>query len=130
MKLICAGSREVEDEDFVHRYLNSLHLHEPITAIVSGLAKGPDSFGKNWALVNGIPVLEFPADWNRYGNAAGPIRNEEMMKVGDALVAFWDGQSPGTKNMISLMRKAGKANLVIIMPSKKIEELDPLGDMF
>lgn len=130
MKLICAGTREVEDEDFVNRYLNSLHLHEPITAIVSGLAKGPDTFGKNWALSKGIPTMGFPADWERYGNAAGPIRNEEMMKVGDALVAFWDGQSPGTKNMISLMRKANKPNIVIIMPLKKTEELDPLGDMF
>jgi hypothetical protein len=52
--------------------------------------------------------LHFPPDWKKYGKSAGYRRNKEMAEVADALVAFWDGKSKGTANMIDLMRKAGK----------------------
>ena len=48
-----------------------------------------------------------PADWERHGKAAGPIRNAEMADVSDALIAFWDGQSCGTKSMIELAKRKG-----------------------
>ena len=51
--------------------------------------------------------LLHPADWNRLGRAAGPIRNEEMAEVSDALIAFWDGKSRGTKSMIEIARRKG-----------------------
>lgn len=49
-----------------------------------------------------LQLNTFPADWNKHGRAAGPIRNEEMAQYADALIAFWDGKSRGTKSMISL----------------------------
>ena len=49
----------------------------------------------------------FPADWEHHGKAAGPIRNAEMAEVADALIAFWDGQSRGTKSMIDLAKRKG-----------------------
>ena len=51
--------------------------------------------------------LLYPADWERHGRAAGPIRNEEMAEVSDALIAFWDGKSRGTKSMIEIARRKG-----------------------
>ncbi len=76
--------------------------------IVSGRAKGPDTFGEWWALVlNGGNIKFFPADW-KLGSKAGFIRNEQMGDYADALIAFWDGKSRGTKHMIEYMMKLGK----------------------
>ena len=47
----------------------------------------------------------FPADWDKYGKAAGYKRNGEMARNADALIAFWDGKSRGTKHMIDLAKK-------------------------
>lgn len=59
-----------------------------------------------------IPVKRFPADWDRHGRAAGPIRNCQMAQYADALIAIWDGKSRGTKNMIDEMNKCGKPVLI------------------
>lgn len=75
--------------------------------IVSGRAKGPDTFGEWWALSHGSPIKFFPADW-KLGPKAGFIRNEQMGDYADALIAFWDGKSGGTKHMIDYMMKLGK----------------------
>jgi hypothetical protein len=75
--------------------------------VVSGHADGADSVGEAYAAKHGIPVadavhddLDFHADWDQHGRAAGPIRNERMAEYGDALLALWDGESPGTRSMI------------------------------
>jgi len=59
-----------------------------------------------WAESHGLPVKRFPANWKEHHKAAGPIRNREMAKYADALVAIWDGESKGTKSMIGLAEKA------------------------
>ena len=56
---------------------------------------------------NNISLMCFPADWNKYGKRAGYIRNEQMAKEADALIAFWDGKSKGTKHMIDIARSKG-----------------------
>ena len=69
---------------------------------------GSRSFA-NYEMLNakemGFHVAYFPADWERYGKAAGYIRNKEMAQNADALVAFWDGESRGTKSMIDLAKE-------------------------
>lgn len=75
--------------------------------IVSGMARGADSMAIEWAVVNFVPVDEYPADWNGRGKRAGYERNERMAQNADALVAFWDGESKGTKHMIDLAFKYG-----------------------
>ncbi len=103
MKLIVAGSRTIQDREIIFKFLDSLKSN--ITEIVSGLAKGPDLIGKEWAEENNIPVKEFPADWCGLGKKAGPIRNCQMGDYADGLVAFWDGKSNGTKHMIEYAKK-------------------------
>jgi len=98
MKTIIAGMRDFHDYPFVEKHLDMLR-HE-ITEVVSGCATGVDALGERWARTNGISIRRFPADWSGQGKAAGPIRNREMADYADALVAFWDGKSKGTKNMI------------------------------
>jgi hypothetical protein len=60
-------------------------------------------------------VERYPADWERYGKSAGYRRNKEMALVAQALVAFWDGESLGTKHMIDIAHKY-KLTIKIFFP--------------
>lgn len=110
MKVIVAGSRDFTDYDKVKEILNK---EENITEIVCGGAKGADTLGEYWAKENNIPIKYFIPDWNRYDRSAGPIRNREMSLYADKLIAFWDGKSRGTKNMIENMKKLNKSYKII-----------------
>lgn len=69
--------------------------------VVSGLADGPDMVGKRWADEYHIDVIGMPANRNGYGESAEAVRNGYMAQVSDALISFWDGASPGTRDMIN-----------------------------
>lgn len=105
MRVIIAGIRTLESAYPVARAIRDSGFH--ITEVVSGGAKGADRFGELHATLFDIPLKKFPADWQTHGKAAGPIRNEEMARYADALIAVWDGKSRGTKNMIETARKHG-----------------------
>ena len=114
MKVIVAGSRTITDKRITWDAIDHARseLDWDIDEIVSGLAKGPDTHGKEYGHLNNILVAEFPADWNRYGRSAGYRRNREMAVYADALVAVHDGQSKGTQHMIDLARNHGLTVLV------------------
>lgn len=106
-KVIVAGGRKFNDYNLLKSKLDAILAEKRKTHqiyIISGMAKGADTLGEQYANENGFTVLGFPAEWNLYGKRAGILRNEEMAKVGDALIAFWDGESPGTKHMIETAR--------------------------
>ena len=105
MKTIIAGSRDIDDVFLVTEAIAKSGFC--ISEVVSGKARGVDSCGEEFAKEFGIPIKEFPADWARYGKAAGAIRNEQMAKYAEALIAVWDGRSPGTKNMIKIAKQLG-----------------------
>jgi hypothetical protein len=115
MKTIIAGSRGFTDYSVLHFFL-SINPWE-ITEVVSGTARGADKLGERYAEENGISVKRFPADWDTHGKRAGYIRNSEMADYADALVAFWDGESRGTKHMIDLADKAGLRVSIVNVPS-------------
>lgn len=75
--------------------------------VLSGMAPGADTLAIDWCVVNWVAWEEWPADWEKYGKRAGIIRNEAMADNADALVAFWDGSSPGTKHMIGAATRRG-----------------------
>lgn len=75
--------------------------------IVHGAARGADTLGADYGKDNLMLVTDFPANWDTYPKAAGPIRNTEMANYADALIAFWDGESKGTKHMIETAKKKG-----------------------
>lgn len=104
MKVIVAGGRDFSDYQLLCRKLDAILSQQNAVQIVCGEARGADSLGRKYAEERGYTILSFPADWNRYGRSAGFRRNEQMAQVADALVAFWDGQSKGTANMIELMK--------------------------
>jgi hypothetical protein len=99
MKTIIAGSRNIEDYRIVKEAIEESQVN--ITEVVSGCARGVDNLGEQWAKQNRIPIKKFPADWKKHNKAAGPIRNTEMAKYGEVLIAIWDGKSKGTHDMIN-----------------------------
>lgn len=68
--------------------------------VLSGAAKGADELGEMWAASKGIPVERYPADRNRFGKSAGPIRNVQVLEKADALICF-DGGGPGSRRIVS-----------------------------
>jgi hypothetical protein len=89
--------------------------------IVSGGARGVDTFGEIYARDNCIKVKVFPADWNTHGKKAGYLRNVQMAEYADALLAIWDGESKGTKHMIDTMKRMNKQVYVVLAPEINTE---------
>ena len=109
-KIIVAGPRDYNNKDFVFAKLDEiLSTYSEEIHIIEGGAAGVDSLSKQYARTNYIPFTEYPADWDRYGRSAGPIRNAEMANDADELIAFVYKQyfSKGTHNMINTARKKG-----------------------
>jgi hypothetical protein len=110
LRLIIAGSRNFEDYQLLESSLDEfIELHslgdpDPGVIIISGLAKGADLLGVQYAKQRGYQVEEFPANW-KLGRSAGPKRNLEMAKSANACIVFWDGVSKGTANMISMANR-------------------------
>ena len=110
LRIIIAGGRDFDNyiklKRDINGYLKDFHYEDfdrgNIT-IISGGAKGADKLGEQYAKELGFKCKIFKANWNKHGKSAGPIRNTEMSKVSDILIAFWDGKSRGTKDMISKM---------------------------
>jgi len=100
IKVIIAGGRDFDDIEGLYEVMDVLYGDIPKVEVVCGMARGADELGAHWAGYAGAPVKKFPADWDKYGKGAGYIRNEHMAQYADVLVAFWDGKSKGTKNMI------------------------------
>lgn len=103
MRIIIAGSRNITNYEYLSLACE-LSSFEPITEVVSGCARGVDRLGEEWAERNGVAIRRFPADWDLYGRSAGVRRNAIMADYADALIALWDGMSPGTLDMISRMK--------------------------
>lgn len=108
MKTIIAGSRSEKRFAQVILAFKATNLPlDAVTEVVSGCADGVDRLGEQWAQMAGIPVKRFPAKWAAYGKAAGRQRNLEMAVYADALIAVWDGKSPGTRHMIQTAERMG-----------------------
>ncbi len=102
MRTIIAGSRGCTNK---LELLQAVHdCGWSITEVISGTASGADQMGEWWANRNSVPCRKMPADWNKYGKSAGYKRNVEMANVADALIAIWDGKSPGTRHMINIAK--------------------------
>lgn len=110
MHIIIAGCRDFNDYsvvekevmNFIGKYIGKLEIE-----IISGGAKGVDALGERFAKEHNLLLKVVPADWKTYGHSAGPRRNEKMARMAGTLIAFWDGKSRGTKNMIETANKFG-----------------------
>ena len=106
MKVAVVGSRNLTVTD-LHRY-----LPQGVTEIVSGGARGIDTCASEYAHQAGLKLTEFLPDYPRYGRGAPLRRNLEIIRYADEVIAFWDGQSHGTRFVIEECRKLGKKVIV------------------
>lgn len=131
MKIIVCGGRNYSNKEYLYQYLTQIHTRKPITMVVHGAARGADKLAGEWAKENNVPVREWPANWNKYGNRAGPMRNRAMLEhekdMGnlECVIAFPGG--PGTKHMIETALTAGvyvadAHNKKLLKPIQYIED--------
>lgn len=125
MRVLVCGSRHFNDKELMADVLKQY----AITEIIEGEARGADRLSRIYGEGRGIPVRCFPADWDKYGRAAGPIRNTQMLTEGkpDLVIAFLgpvavseftsglsdSKYSRGTKNMIDQAKKGGVETVVV-----------------
>ena len=124
MKIAIVGYRNYTDYErfcFIMKEFNVKNA----SMIISGGAPGIDSLAERWALENGFrkridpneiiekELLIYPAEWNKYGKAAGPIRNKFIVDKMDIMIAIPSPTSTGTYNSISLAKQAGKTCYIV-----------------
>ncbi len=107
MRVIVAGNRDFNEKALFNNTMTWLLSPDETSQyieVVSGHCEGADAMGEEFAKHFGLMLKVFPADWDKYGKYAGPRRNKEMAeyasKENGILIAFWDGESRGTRNMI------------------------------
>ena len=105
-RVVVAGSRNFGDYERLSAELDKFLANKKNVVIVSGTARGADRMGEQYAAEHGYKIDQFPAEWGKYHQGAGPIRNLQMVKTADAVVAFWDNQSSGTRNIIDAQDKS------------------------
>jgi len=114
LKILICGSRTFNNYDKLKNSVNNVlkDLRSQGEKIfISGGAKGADTIAEEYALNNDKQFKCFSANWDKYGKRAGVIRNREMLEYlsyGDVVIAFWDGKSKGTKNMVEIAKKSRK----------------------
>jgi hypothetical protein len=111
MRWIITWGRDFDDYEVLKRAAGK--AIRPGDVIISGGAKGADSLGELFAERNNLELERYPAEWDKYGKGAGFRRNHRMSLIADGCLAFWDGKSGGTKNMIENAHKARLTTLVV-----------------
>jgi predicted Rossmann-fold nucleotide-binding protein len=118
MKILVCGGRDFTNKKALYEALDVGSQGAEEVLIIHGGAKGADSLAQQWADEKGWPCQYFPADWDKNGTAAGPMRNQKMLDVGkpDLVVAFPGGR--GTTDMKKRTLKMNMALLEIKCPLK------------
>lgn len=117
MRTIIAGSRDVTDMRHLLIALESARFD--ITSVISGGARDADRLGERWARERNIPLEVMHANWRQHGLKAGMLRNREMARNADALIALWDGESSGTRDMIAVAASRALDVFIYLVPNEK-----------
>ena len=123
MNIVVAGGRDFTNTNVAFNRL-AQHVMNKDT-IVSGHASGADKLGELFARSHNLELKLFPADWEKYGKSAGPIRNRKMAKIADLVIVFWDLESRGTKSMIKETLAYNK-NLIVYDYNGRFIELEKI----
>jgi len=115
VNIAVVGSRNYINKQFIYKVLDKFISNLNLDVIlVSGGARGVDTISKEYAISRNINIIEFKADWNKYGKSAGFIRNADIINKANIVFAFWDGKSSGTKDSINKSIKQNKHLVVYI----------------
>ena len=128
MRVLVCGGRDYADTDTeqaaeIYFAIRDIHEKTPITALIQGGSRGADQCAADLAKELGIKVVTVPADWNKHGKAAGPIRNQRMIDdfKPDLVLAF-----PGGRGTADMVARAKTAGLPIIHPvGQSVQQREP-----
>ena len=102
MKIAIIGSRNLKVENL------EKYLPKDVSEIVSGGARGIDTSAKEYAVKNNIKLTEFLPEYDKYSRIAPLKRNDLIIDYADKVLAFWDGESHGTKYVINKCKQKNK----------------------
>lgn len=124
MRVLVCGGRSLDANGYLDVIAELRELNAkrgPFLLVIHGCASGVDDAAEFWAKQDGIQFLGFRAEWDKYGDAAGPIRNHRMLTSGkpDLVIAFPGGK--GTANMIAQAESAG-IEVLKIQPRKRAQK--------
>lgn len=115
IRITIGGYRKYDNYDVfcknVDAYISETGADE--ITILSGHCSGVDMMAERYAAEKGYCLEVYPAEWDRYGLAAGPMRNQVMVVNSDMVIAFWNGTSKGTRNLIDTAKKLNKILRVV-----------------
>lgn len=109
MKIGVIGSRDFDNYKLLAETLQSFN----ISLIVSGGAMGADALAHKFAVSNVIPFRVFKPNYQKYGRQGPLVRNSEIVKESDFILAFWDGKSKGTFDTICKAKRSGKPYKIV-----------------
>lgn len=107
MRALVYGGRDFKNYKTLWRVLDELDKTYKFTCIIDGMAKGADTFAFKWAINNGVPTERYPAQWEVYGKAAGPMRNIKMRDEGKPDIGIEFPGNVGTRHMTKTLKEAG-----------------------
>jgi hypothetical protein len=130
MRWIICGGRDYTAKDYAFLTLDALASSwgKP-DLVIDGAAKGADTIGHEWAKARGVDTKRVPADWDKHGKAAGPIRNQAMLNMldaGDLVVALPGGK--GTADMVKRAKLRYGVNVVRLRDRMQYTDDDVLAD--
>ena len=120
LRVLVCGGRDFEDRNLLYRTLYEFCDKRDLWTepdeygnklptgliVIHGDAKGADRIADDWAIVNWVPVEAYPAEWQKNGRRAGPIRNHLMLSKGvDVVIAMPGGR--GTEHMKNIAKAKG-----------------------
>lgn len=109
IRVAIVGSRSIDDYSWMEVVLEERFPDvRAVQHVVSGGGAGVDTNGVKWARKRNIKIIELLPDWKKHGKAAGMIRNTDIVKDSDVVLAFWDGKSKGTLDSIKKAKQFGK----------------------
>ena len=124
--LVCGGrefGNRLDEEVFIYDALSHIFWEYEVPSdaiVIAGASRGADSVALDWAETNGYVIKKYPAEWNKYGKAAGPIRNKRMLDENNIrlVIAFPGGR--GTANMIE---QALDRHIVVELPWERKKDI-------
>ena len=122
MVTIISGTRELTDYAGFKEKMARVMEFVDINAVMEGGARGTDALAGKWAEEQGLPLQVVNAEWKLFGKRAGIIRNQKMLEMASGnekepwqLVAFWDGESRGTGDMVKRAMHSSTCNSITLV---------------
>ena len=113
MKIAIIGTRSptISYNDWLMLLLSHIDV-STMSEVISGGAKGIDSYAKRFAQAFKRPLTEYLPEYSKFGRTAALMRNVDIVKSADLVVAFPSKNSRGTYHAI---REAKKRDIPVIV---------------